>query len=54
MRFDVSSFKGVLLREFLDAGMQLYQEVKKSKAARGSSKVQKIAKNDTLRVRDPW
>ncbi|CAE7897806.1 unnamed protein product [Symbiodinium microadriaticum] len=43
VRLDVSSFKGVLLREFLDTGMQLYQEVKKSKAARGGSKVQKIA-----------
>ena len=54
VRFDLTSFKGALLHDFLDAGTQLYQEIKKTKAARVSTKVQKIAKSDTLRVRDPW
>ena len=34
----------------LDTGMQLYQEIKKTKAGRGSAKVQKSAKNDTHSV----
>ena len=49
MRFDLSSFTGVLLREFLEAGTQ----VKKAKAARGCAKDQQIARGDTLRGRDP-
>jgi len=54
VRFDLQKFKGLILGEMLDAGVQLYEEIKNSKACDAEKRGQKVRKIDALRQTDPW
>ena len=53
VRFDLQKFKGLILGEMLDAGVQLYEEIKNSKACDAEKRGQKVRKIDALRQTDP-
>ena len=54
LRFDLASFKGLVLQDMLDQGLELYEEVRQCRAAKRMRPTVKTSKRDSLRVRDPW
>ena len=54
VRFDLQNFEGLILGEMLDAGVQLYEEIKNSKLCCAENRKQKVRKIDALRQTDPW
>ena len=54
LRLDWQQYKGFVLQDMLDAGLELYEEISQAKAAKKARLGKKVHPADTLRVRDPW
>lgn len=54
MRFDLSSFKGLILSDMLACGTELYEEIRAAQRRRTECHEQRARKSDTLRVAQPW
>ncbi|CAE7438573.1 unnamed protein product [Symbiodinium sp. CCMP2592] len=54
VRFDLRSFKGLVMQDLLCAGMDLYEEVRNSRAHKSAVIRSKQPRQAALRVTDPW
>ena len=54
MRFDLSSFKGLILSDMLACGTELYEEIRAAQRHRTECHGKRARKSDTLRVAQPW
>lgn len=54
MRFEFGSFKGHILSDLLACGIELYDEIRTSRAAKMHNPCSELSKEDTLRMRAPW
>ena len=54
LRLDWQQYKGFVLQDMLDTGLELYEEIRQAKAAKKARVGTKTHPADTLRVRDPW
>lgn len=54
LRFDLRSFQGLVLQDLMRAGMDLYEEVRDSRAHKKAEGISKRPKHSSLRTTDPW
>ena len=54
VRFDVSQYRGLVLRELLESGAELYTELASWKKRKGGILPQKKSKAEKLAATDPW
>ena len=56
--FDPASVDWIVLKEMLEAGNSMYQDLADQRASkivqRNEAKKRKVARSDRLRVKDPW
>ena len=54
LRLDWAQYKGMVLRDMLDHGMELYAEIREARAMKKARLEAKVATTEQLRIRDPW
>lgn len=54
LRFDLTSFKGLVLSDMLTCGTELYEEIRVARQRKVEHHVQRVRKSDTLKVANPW
>ena len=54
MRFDLSTFKGLILSDMLACGTELYEEIRAAQRRKTHCHGQRGRKSDALRVAQPW
>jgi uncharacterized membrane protein len=53
-RFDLASFKGLVLSDMLACGTELYEEIKVARQRKAVQHAQRGRKSDALKVAQPW
>ncbi|CAE7344754.1 unnamed protein product [Symbiodinium sp. CCMP2456] len=54
LRLDWAQYKGIVLRDMLHHGMELYEEIREARAMKKARLEAKVVVGEPLRIRDPW